>query len=93
MSGKLFGFGGAPAWPPFWGRLGRASRVDPSQHVVLVPAEATAVGQLERTGDQVLVLGIRSASANRRFCLPDEGGQLPDEKDLRQVAGRGDRRC
>ena len=60
---------------------------------MFVPAQATAVGQLERAGDQVRVLGIRSTSADRRFCLPDEGGQLPDEKDLRQVAGRGDRRC
>ena len=92
-AGKLLRLGRPPSRSFGRWRLGRASRVDPSQHVVLVPAEATAVGQLERTGDQVLVLGIRSASANRRFCLPDEGGQLPDEKNLRQVAGNGDRGC
>ena len=60
---------------------------------MFVPAQATAIGQLERTGNQVRVLGVRGASADSRFCLPDEGGQLPDEKDLRQVAGNGDRGC
>ena len=52
-----------------------------------------AIGQLERTGNQVRVLGVRGASADSRFCLPDEGGQLLNKKELRQVAGHSDWGC
>ena len=34
---------------------------------MFVPAQATAIGQLERTGNQVRVLGVRGASADSRF--------------------------
>jgi hypothetical protein len=60
---------------------------------MFVPAQATAIGQLERTGNQVRVLGVRGASADSRFCLPDEGGQLLNKKELRQVAGHSDWGC
>ena len=56
--------------------------VDPSQHVVLVPTEAPAVRELEGSGDQVRVLGIRRTGADRGLCLPDEGRQLLDEQNF-----------
>lgn len=77
----LLALRGAPRRPARrrWAR--RLRGIDPFQYFVLVPAQAPGVGQLERTGDEVLVLLVGRECANRRWGLADQLGEVLNEED------------
>jgi len=54
-------------------------RLDPLQDVLFPPAQATRVRHLEMWWDQVRVLFVGRARANRVGCFSDQFGELLDE--------------
>lgn len=89
LSRQLLGLGRPPTRPTGRWRLRRPMGIDPGQYLMLIPAEPPAVRHLEWPGDQMRILSIGGAGANRRRRLADQRGQLLNEKDLRQATGVG----
>ena len=61
-------------------------RLDPLQNILLPPAQATRVRHLEMWWDQVCVLFVGRARANRVCCFSNQFGELLDEKDALRPA-------
>lgn len=84
LARKLLDLGRPTAGAPSGRRLSRPSGVNPRQHVMFEPAEASRPRKLERWRDEVLVLLIGRAGADRRRRLADQRRQLLDEEDPRK---------